>query len=313
MPGITFDRPKAAGLVHRLLHSFWTRLLAACGLIAVVAEHLDLEKVCTLVKGFDKSAGLCMLSVNVLLILAFAKRWQLIASGLEFRPPYAQLVRTIWLAGFLGQFGPTLLIAEATRFQMLRKHATAAQLILSQLLDRISGQFVLLLIVLLLLPLYLVQQQAGALEWLLVIAGIILLAVLTIRLLSPRIRKWPHRRARQAMELLGAKGLPGHYGLSLIIQLLLVLNFTLAAAGLGIRDQIGSLAVLAPLLFAAITLLPVSIADWGTREAAAAMLLSPTGLDLETIVSISVLYGLFHLLAVLPGGLFLLYRPHRET
>ncbi len=310
-PGISFDRQTAAAALHQALHSLWTRLLVTLGLITVLGNRLNPEKVFTILEKFDKSAGLAMLAVNIILILAFAKRWQLIASGLDFSPPFAQLVRTIWLAGFLGQFGPTLLIAEAVRFRMLRKHATAAQLILSQILDRISGQIVLFLIVLLLLPLYLTQQQAASLKWLLGIAGIILLAILTIRLLGPRIRKLPHSGARQAMELLGSKGLPGHYGLSLIIQLLLVLNFSLAAAGLGIRDQIGTLLLMAPLVFAAITLLPLSISDWGTRETAAAILLSPSGLDIETIVSVSVLYGLFHLLAALPGGLFLLYRPPR--
>ncbi|MGH8550409.1 MAG: lysylphosphatidylglycerol synthase transmembrane domain-containing protein [Methylococcales bacterium] len=302
---------QATRILHDVLGSFWIRLAATFALIAVLGSRLDLEKIYHTIEGFDKSAGLAMFGVNIILILAFAKRWQVIAASLDFEPPYIQVVRAIWLATFLGQFGPTLVIAEATRYRMLKQHATAPQLILSQVLDRLSGQIVLFILVLLLFPCYFAQIDASLLKLLEILFGAMLLLISILHFLNRRIRSLPH--SDRAIELLGRRGLFGHYSLSLIIQLLLVLNFCLAAIGLGVRDQLLPLLVMAPLLFAAITFLPITLADWGSRETAAVILLSPSGLDSETIVSVSVLYGLFHLLAALPGGLFLMRNPLRKT
>ncbi|MGH8552979.1 MAG: lysylphosphatidylglycerol synthase domain-containing protein, partial [Methylococcales bacterium] len=117
-------------------------------LLGILANRLDGAKIFHRLKEFDGITGLAMLAVNILLVFVFAKRWQLIAAGLKFDLPYRELVKAIWLASFLGQFGPTLLIAEATRFRMLRQHASSSQLITSQILDRLSGQIVLFVIVL---------------------------------------------------------------------------------------------------------------------------------------------------------------------
>ncbi|MCI0655035.1 MAG: flippase-like domain-containing protein [Methylococcaceae bacterium] len=311
MNGPRPERKPAIADLYELLHSFGIRFAASIALIGVLGNRLDLEKVFRALQGFDESAGLAMFGVNILLIFVFAKRWQVIASGLDFDLPYLQLVRAIWLASFLGQFGPTLVIAEATRFQLFKKKTSVPKLIASQVLDRLSGQIVLFMLVLLLFPYYLAQLDAKWQKLLWVIPGAILFAAFILHFLDRRILSLPH--SDRAIELLGRRGLPGHYGLSLIIQILLVLNFGLAAMGLGIRDQLLPMLLMVPLLFAAITLLPIAISDWGSRESAAAILLSSGALDAETVVSISVLYGLIHLLAALPGGLFLMHSRLRDS
>ncbi|MGH8556920.1 MAG: lysylphosphatidylglycerol synthase transmembrane domain-containing protein [Methylococcales bacterium] len=303
------DGKAAASILQNVLHSTRFRSLVTLILIALLGSRLDSGKIFRTLDGFDGTTGLLMLAVNIVLILVFAKRWQVIAAGLKLELPYGQLVRAIWLATFLGQFGPTLLIAEATRFQMIRKHATTSQLIVSQILDRISGQIVLFMIVLLLFPMYVDHLQTSFSKLLFGLSGMILAVALIFRFLYPGIRSLLQTGAREAIELLGWRGLAGHYSLSLIVQLLLILNFSLAAAGIGVLDRLLPFLVTVPLVFATITLLPITISDWGSRESAAVILLSPSGLGAETIVSVSVLYGLFHLLAAVPGGLFLVYNP----
>lgn len=288
--------------LQKMTASLGFRLSVTCVLIAILGNALKLEKLLHTLEKFDASFGLAMFGVNIVLILVFAKRWQVIASGLDFEPPYPKLVRAVWLATFLGQFGPTLLIAETTRHQMLKRHATRAQLIISQILDRISGQIALFALVLLLSPVSIMRLDAASLNLLLVGSGTILFAVLIFHILGRPIDSLPH--SDQAVELLRLTELPGHYGLSLIIQLLLVANFVLAAVGLGVRDQLWDLVIMVPSVFATIALLPMTVSDWGSRETAAAILLGSTGLETETIVSVSVVYGLFHLLAALPGALF---------
>lgn len=296
------------------IHSPWIKVLITLTLVGVLLDRLDLGKISETLSGFDRSMGLLMFAVNILLILLFAKRWQRIASSLEFEAPYRQLVRAIWLATFLGQFGPTLIIAEATRFRVLRNYASTTQLVTSQILDRVSGQVVLFLIVLLLSPFYSVELKPSLPKLLLIVTGFTLLTALFIRFRYRSLRWVLQGSTGRAIKLLSIQhGLLSHYWISLIIQLLLVLNFTFAAKGLGVVDQWLPFMLLVPLVFAAITLLPITISDWGSRETAAILFLTPAGLDAESIVSVSVLYGLFHLCAALPGGLYLLRRLPNKT
>lgn len=306
-------RSNAASIFHQALDSTLVRILITLALIGLLGTLLEPGKIFHTLNEFDGFTGLLMLSVNIILMLVFAKRWQVIASGLNFELPYGRLVRAIWLASCLSQFGPTLLIAEATRFRMLRKHAPANLLIVSQMLDRISGQIVLFLIVLFLFPLVAGHLQPSFLTLLSSLAGVIIVAALIFHFLYRRMRSVLQPGTRQAIELMGWRGLTGHYCLSLLVQLLLVLNFSLAAFGIGILDQLLPFLITLPLVFAVLTLLPITISDWGSRETAAVILLSPSGLDAETIVSVSMLFGLFHLLTALPGGLLLVRGAARKS
>ena len=303
---------RARNWMQPILKSFRFRLAFTLILIAVLAIRLDLGKILRTIADFEPSLALFMLTVNWLAMACFAKRWQSLASGLGFDVPFGLCLRAIWLANFLGQFGPSLVVAEATRFQMLRRKTGKTRLILSQILDRISGQIVLIAMVAGLAPFYDVEFTRRLWP-----AWSALAALVGLGLLLPRLRKRLGQGSgqdfEQAMKLLGWRHLWGHYGLSVAIQSLLILNFNLAALGIGVREPLAALFLLTPLLFAALTLLPFTISDWGSREAASAILLSPSGLDSETLVSVSVLYGLFHLLAVLPGGIFLLHRTPNEN
>ena len=298
-----------SGRLRKVLSSAWFRLLATLGLFAILGAQLDMSQIIRAVRQFDRSAGMIMICINLLLIFLFAKRWQMIAEHLQFSPPLWRLVQAVWLANFLGQFGPTLLIAETTRFQMLKKQAKKGQLILSQIVDRMSGQVVLFAMVLCSLPFYVFELAPSIANMLLIAFGLCLLAGFVIGYFYRKI--WSLTLSGRALKLMAWKNLNGHYAISLAIQAMLVLNFSLAAFGLGIRDQLIPLLLMTPLVFATITLLPITISDWGTREGAAAILLAPTGLDTEKIIAISVVYGLLHLFTVMPAGLLLIYGSKR--
>lgn len=296
-------------LVLTIARSPKLRFLIMLSLISILWNRLDIRQIILILNGFDGTMGLIMAAVNILLIFLFALRWQRIALDLDFKLPYANMVRATWLAAFLGQFGPTIVIAEATRFQMLRKYATMTQLVASQILDRVSGQIVLFAIVLLLIPFYNIDLKLSILKLLMCLVSFALLLSVIIRLRYRSMSALLQGATGKTIKLLGKKGLFSHYSLSLAIQSLLILNFTFAAHGLGVVDQLWKLILLTPLVFAVLTLLPISISDWGSRETASIILLAPTGLSAELIVSISVIYGLLHLFVALPGGLFLIRRP----
>ena len=299
--------------IRPILASFPFRLFITSSLIAVLAIRLDLEKLLHTITNFEPTVALGMFGINLVALVLFAKRWQLIASGLGLEARFWIFLRAIWLANFFSQFGPSLLLAEATRFQALRRLTSKRRLITSQVLDRVSGQIVLFLIVLALLPLYGLEIP----DWWSASIGLGFMLIGLGMYFLPHLHRHLYDRSnpdiRQALRLMGWRHIQGHYGVSLALQLLLILNFNLAAFGIGVREPLAQLLIFTPLVFAALTLLPLTISDWGSREAAAAVLLSPSGIDSETLVAVSVVYGLLHLLAALPGGLFLLYRVQNET
>jgi hypothetical protein len=76
--------------------------------------------------------------------------------------------------------------------------------------------------------------------------------------------------------------------------------YVVAARAVGVVTPIGNLAPLvAPVLMT--MLIPVTVAGWGVREGAAALLWGAAGLTAEDGVAISVAYGLIVLVASLPG------------
>jgi glycosyltransferase 2 family protein len=78
-------------------------------------------------------------------------------------------------------------------------------------------------------------------------------------------------------------------------------NLWLAVAGLGHGAPPLQLYLIAPLVLGSLTLLPVSAGDWGSREAAALLFLSATGLTADAIVAASIAYGGVNLLSALPA------------
>jgi len=247
-----------------------------------------------------------MLAVNCLLFALFALRWQLISTQLGFRPPFEKMLATVWLAGFLGQFGPTIVISEITRFQSLRGKAKTSQIISSQILDRVSGQVVLFAIALAAIPIYLFGNNSNLPDSTNPVHAYTLAIIVVGSSFLYRYRKWLLRRFRKQLRILNPHKSPKHYAVSLLIQAALIFNFLLAAIGLSALDDTFSVLIAVPLVLTATTLLPLAIADWGTREAAALLILGAQGMSPEMIVSISVIYGTFNLIAALPGGIHLL-------
>lgn len=283
-----------------------TRFLIALVLMGVILLMLDQKKIWENLRQVNFLIALLMLAVNVLLLLLFAGRWRSIILKLDFRVPFSKSLRAIWLSAFFGQFGPTLVLAELTRFQSVHAYAKASRIITSQLVDRVSGQLVLMLIVLVLSPFYYLANDIPGSPQMAAIIAVLAIAGLAGGLYFNR---YPNRFTAQVNSGFAALNplmSPGHYGYSLVIQVLLVLNFTMAAIGLGVLKEPLAFVMSVPLVLAGITLLPISVSDWGTREAAAIVIFSHTGLDAERIAAVSILFGAMNLLSALPGGFFLM-------
>jgi len=70
--------------------------------------------------------------------------------------------------------------------------------------------------------------------------------------------------------------------------------------------------LLMPLVLFSLSLLPLSVADWGSRETIALLLLSASGLSAETIIAASLIYGAMNAITALLGVFFLLNNPKKS-
>lgn len=298
--------------IARMGSWFNRRSVRVCLVIAVMAAllwRIDRTQLRDILAHFDPLLGVVMLGVNMLLTAAFALRWWTIGRAVGVAAPYRVFVRAIWFSQCLSELGPALVVGEVARFRLLRPFGEGWPLALSQGLDRLSGKLVLLLIVGLLSPRYLTWYQgfpAGRIAVFVLLLGAGTVAtVLMIR------RFWciarPHLETVIALSNPGTA--PGHYLASFLIQTLLAGNLALAALGLGVSEEAaGRVFMLGPLVLLGVGVLPGLVSDWGKREALALVLLAPAGMSAEQGLAVSVVFGLVHLLAVLPAALLMLVR-----
>lgn len=287
-----------------LLNRREVRLVLAAGLLLAIGAQVDRNALLLHLRGFDPVFGVAMTGVFLVLVVLFALRWWLIAGKFDIRLPFPQFVRALWISQCVGELGPPLLVGELARFQVLRSRSDPWALAASQAVDRFSGKIVLLSMCAALLPVY--QGLYGDFP-LLRIAAMALILITAVAAMVLALRGFRTLAGVQLREVLAVvnprRGL-AHYGLSLLIQSLLTVNFALAAAGLGVRDA-ATLLMVGPLLLLGVGSLPGLVSDWGKREATAIVLLVPLGLNSEQSLAVSLIYGLLHLVVALPGALLL--------
>ncbi|RQW82898.1 MAG: hypothetical protein EHM62_02860, partial [Methylococcus sp.] len=267
--------------LQRLSGSRAVRAVLAVLLLAVIGARLDGPALLAVFQRFDGRFAVAMLAVCGLLLGAFAWRWALIGSALGIRAGYVDYLRGLWLSQAVGEMGPALLAGEWARFHALKRQATQSSLLASQIIDRASGQIALVLLVVFLLPVYgpLISTLIGSSLRASILAFVLLLAALLIGLIwLVRLMPGLREQAQLSRIILNPLRCPAHYGVSCLIQGLLVLNWVLAAGGFGLIESSATVALLAPLLLLGVGSLPGLISDWGKREAAAVLILAPAGL-----------------------------------
>ncbi len=293
------------------------RLAASIGLLAGVLYWLDPRALGAAFSAPHPGWLAAALALGVPQVVLSAWRWRLTAARLGAHLPLGAAVREYYLATFLNQVLPGGVMGDAARaWRHARKEshfqrggAAAWQAVV---LERASGQLALLLVVLASLALSPALRSAvhgafsGPSHTEATLAGL-LLALLALGLTLSRTRLRVHlsqlrQAARQALLARGAF-LP-----QLIASLLVVASYVgvylCCMRMIGIDTPLATAAPLIPWVLLAMAI-PLSIAGWGVREGAAALLWQAAGLDPAQGVAISISYGAVVLLSSLPGALML--------
>lgn len=288
----------------------------ALGLLVLLALTVDLTRVFALLAGVSPPVLLLLLAVNTAAYLLFALRWSWFCRRLGLAHSLSGRLQGVYLFQVTSQVVPSPLLGEAARFLVFPPDTRKRDIVKSIALDRLSNHIALAASVVLLLPYYLTQELPAWFRVLLPLHALIVgVLILAGRRLTPRPGSLLARLS--FLRLLSSERL-GLVPISLGVLLtgVLALEFQLAAQALPLSvEPPATLFLLVPALSVAISLVPISFGDWGTRELAALIVLAPTGLVSEDLVAISLLVGATNLLCSLPGLLFLarLQRPEPNS
>ena len=300
----TVGRPMTRRWVVRLCVSF--------GLLIALAKWLEVSEIADRLAQMQPSWIGLALALSVVQVAASAWRWRFTAGRLGIELPFSIAVREYYLAMFLNQVIPGGVVGDVSRAW---RHARAQSLLRSAsgpavravILERASGQVVMAMVAMLSvvsLPLGLgVTWWWGVLAVGAVVSGF-LFWVRDLNDTSLMGRFW--RDARLA--LFAGLAFPLQFASSVLVVATYLITHVIAARAIGVETP---LLVLAPLVAPVLLtmLIPVTVAGWGLREGAAAVLWGWAGLTAVDGVAISVAYGLLVLLSTLPGGLVLALGP----
>jgi uncharacterized membrane protein YbhN (UPF0104 family) len=283
------------------------RVAVSAVLLWIVFRYVDVADVGARLLDLEVAWVVLGLVVSVLQVIALAWRWRFTAARLGIELPLRAAVGEYYLGILLNQLLPGGVAGDVSRaWRHARTDAPTARALRSVVLERASAQVVMTLTALgsvLWLPWAAAWVRASA-AGVTVVAVALLLARLARPIATPTTsavgRLWAD--AREALLSSGAL-LPQLLSAVLVIASYIAV-FVIAGRAVGVDTP---LAVLLPLVAPVLMtmLVPISVAGWGLREAAAAALWSFAGMTPEDGTAVSVAYGLLVLVSASPGLLVL--------
>lgn len=304
------------------------RTMVSVSLLVLLAFLVDAGEVVARLSALRPVWVAAALTVSVLQTVVSAWRWRYTAGRLGIELSLGTAVTEYYLATFLNQVLPGGVLGDVSRAW---RHSRAEsqdgmglRSVHAVVLERTSGQAVMTSVAVVAAGLLLLvggRSESGGLAsasgslpehplsdvpWAVsVVAGgaVVVLGVGLLRGLARRAARVPafHRLLRDARSALLGSALVVQAALSLTIVASYVAVFVLTARAVGVETSVAALTLLVPPVLVTM-LVPVSVAGWGVREGAAALLWGAVGLTASDGVAISVAYGLLVLVASLPGA-----------
>lgn len=292
------------------------RAAVSAGLLWLVARQVDAAAVLARLADLRAPWVAFALALTVPQVLLLAWRWRFTAGRLGIDLPFRVALGEYYLGILLNQVLPGGVLGDVSRaWRHARGSGSTGPAVRAVILERISAQLVMTLVAIacvLALPWAGAAMRAGlAVVVVAALAGA-LVATLRPRTLGATVpaaattTETGVRRmgadARQAVLARDAVGLQLSSAVLVVGSYIAV--FLVAARAVGIGTPLTTmLPLVAPVLMT--MLVPLTVAGWGVREAAAAWLWSLMGLGAEEGAAISVAYGLIVLASSAPGVIVL--------
>jgi uncharacterized protein (TIRG00374 family) len=270
-----------------------------------------------------------VLALLFLTRLIAAYRWYALLKQVDFTVAFGNIVRLVFVSGFVGYFMPGTLGIEALRiYGFMRTTANAALAVTSVAVDRVLGTFALILLALLGLALLPAALPTGATDglpdgvahvgWI----GLLMLAIVVVAALSPHLR-------RLALHLLSAwlrvqDGVRKVFGIldtyrarpwALLWNAIVAVGFHLlrcaavaiGAAAFGVELPLVVYVAMTPLI-TMLARIPISIAGLGVQEAGFVYFYGVFGMPAEVALLLSLVIRACTILSSAPGAWFYIAR-----
>jgi glycosyltransferase 2 family protein len=296
---------------HRFL-AWPSKVLLSLAFVAVLAFNMDwsrLRQSFASADGFLIAAALVVFAFTVPVV---AERWRASARAANIRLGHGFFLRATYASVFVGQFLPAGVGVDAARLGFLWHQRIPLRLAFqSIIIDRMTGLAAIFLLmfgglpfVFRLLPSSAIVPVAGA--------ALLLLAAAAAGLFADRL-PWAGRfqsgqigkflaLMRDTRGAMTTKPAFFAFASAIGIQVLAITSVLLIARAFGhVLNVLDLLTVASFAIFA--SLLPISMNGWGIREGAMVLGLSLLGVNRETALLISFLYGVGGALVAMPGAL----------
>lgn len=309
---------KALPDVRRLPQTRYLRWGFTLLLLLATGYFLDLAVLWRELAQFSLLTLLAAMVVSVAQVVLSAWRWCYTARRLGLVLPMAVAVREYYLATFLNQVLPGGVLGDVNRAW---RHSldSGARLASAHavMIERLSGQLVMVAVALS-LGSWLAGSRYGMLEAFtgygeraLLLLAVLVVTVVLIARLWQRGKSYVHalrRDLRKALLRWPALGVQVVSSAGVVASYLAVFSLLALGAGYWADPYMALVLVSLCSLLLLVMAIPVTVAGWGMREGAAALLWPMAGMPAEQGVALSVGYGLAVLLSSLPGVLFVFTR-----
>ncbi|MEX0604270.1 MAG: lysylphosphatidylglycerol synthase transmembrane domain-containing protein [Marinobacter sp.] len=286
-------------------------------LLAAVISSLDGKTILDQLKMIAPAFWVAALAVTVVQVGLSAWRWRYTARRLNLELPFSKAIREYYLATFVNQVLPGGVLGDVNRAW---RHGTDANsrapAIHAVMIERLSGQLALALVTVVLLVAFWPFSDTGAgsvssslstgLSWPVFVMAAVILMVIGVfyrRSLAGFFRQGAEAVRR---SLFNRRSLVIQLTSSVLVVATYLAVFVILAKGQTVPDMQATTLALHQLLplsagLLLAMMLPITIAGWGVREGAAALLWPLAGFPAEQGVALSVAYGLLVLVSSLPG------------
>ena len=296
------------------------RVLISVGLLAFVFSTIGLDRIWHILVSAEPAPLLIALGLAILGIVVRAMRWRVLLEALDLHIPLGRLTYIYFVGAFFNTFLPTGFGGDVVRVLELSQDTQATVALGTVVVDRLTGLLMLFALALVALPF--TFELLPLRVWLAIsviatsglFAGLLILQGGWLR----RLGHWlpgplsltgegPLARAYAAITACGWQAVSKALFISLIFNLLLVLQNFLIARAVGMDLGIAYFFVFVPLLSLTL-MLPISIGGLGLREGVAVLLFTQVGIDEAVAVAYSLSVWATTRVAGLMGGVLLLGR-----
>jgi len=294
------------------------KVAVSAGILVLLFTSIDLAAALDRMTGARPDLLVAAVMALALQLALSGWRWHRVLRGLDERPPAGTSLALTWLGQFLNQGFPSVIAGDAARVWFMRPRVERlGSLVTSVIVDRVTGFFAIVGLIVCAMPWLLSRLPDGAAGPALVtvtiavitgLAGLWLLSNLAVEryIHLPRLLAL-HRHLQSGRRVFSRPAGLLVAMLAVAVQVLSVFAVVAIAGSLQIRLDLGDAFLFVPAVML-LTMMPITIAGWGVREGAMVVALGMADVVATDAAAIAILLGLLTVATALPGGLILLHQ-----